>query len=156
MPLKLLRLATWNGLCSYYGGRYMTLKRKSANFSALSFFVASLSILPSAVNAGCILYQHRDYGGAHWTLDHFERMRMVRGENLGCTTNGHGGGCESTIHQPSWNDQVSSFKVTPGCTLTLWQHIDEQGARFRSSKSYRYVGSGWNDEASEALCMCRQ
>jgi hypothetical protein len=28
-------------------------------------------------------------------------MKMVRGESLGCTTNGHGGGCESTIYNPS-------------------------------------------------------
>jgi hypothetical protein len=61
-----------------------------------------------------------------------------------------GGGCESTIYNASWNDQVSSFKVTPGCTLTLWQHINQRGGRFGSSQSYRYVGGGWNDELPQA------
>lgn len=116
---------------------------------ALAAVVAS-----STAYAGCTLYQHRDYGGSKWGLDHFERMKMVNGESLGCTTNGHGGGCESVTYNPSWNDQVSSFRVTPGCTLTLWQHVNQGGARFRSSTSYKYVGDRWNDQASEALCMC--
>lgn len=114
-----------------------------------------LILAPAVANAGCTLFQHRDYRGSSYTLDHFERMIMVNGESLGCTTNGHGGGCESTTYEPSWNDQVSSFKVTPGCTLTMWQHINQGGARFRSSVSYKYVGSRWNDQASEALCMCQ-
>jgi syncollin len=105
--------------------------------------------------AACTIYQHRDYGGSHWTLGHLDRMKMVDGESLGCTTNGHGSGCESTLYEPSWNDQVSSFRVSGGCTLSLWQHIDEGGARFRSSRSYKYVGGSWNDQASEALCMCQ-
>ncbi len=116
---------------------------------------AGLMLAPAVADAGCRLFQHRDYGGSGYTLNHLDRMIMVEGESTGCTTNGHGGGCESTIYNASWNDQVSSFKVTPGCTLTLWQHVNQGGGRFRSSKSYLYVGGNWNDEASEALCMCR-
>jgi syncollin len=114
-----------------------------------------IAFVPVAAQAGCRIFQHRDYGGSGYTLNHLERMKMVRGESLGCTTNGHGGGCESTIYNASWNDQLSSFKVTQGCTLTLWQHVNAGGARFRSSTSYKYVGDSWNDQASEALCMCR-
>jgi syncollin len=51
--------------------------------------------------ANCTIYQHRDYGGSSWTLGHFDRMKMVNGESLGGTTNGHGGGCESTLYEPS-------------------------------------------------------
>lgn len=123
------------------------------NFMTTILFT-SLITTPLVANAGCRIFQHRDYGGAGYTLDHFERMIMVNGESLGCTTHGHGGGCESTTYNASWNDHVSSFKVTPGCTLTLWEHVNEGGARFRSSKSYKYVGDAWNDKASEALCMC--
>lgn len=115
---------------------------------------AALLFLPAGAEATCRIFQHRDYGGSGYTLHHQERMKMVRGESVGCTTNGHGGGCESTIYDPSWNDHVSSFRVKNGCTLTLWQHVNQGGARFRSNRSYRYVGEGWNDKASEALCMC--
>ena len=130
--------------------------KRSNRMRLLTSTLAAAAILgPGLAHAGCTLYQHRDYGGAHYTLGHMERMVMTRGESLGCTTNGHGGGCESTLHRPGWNDQVSSFKVTPGCTLTLWQHVNQGGAHFRSNVSYKYVGDRWNDQASEALCTCR-
>jgi syncollin len=119
-----------------------------------AILATGLTLIPTVANADCRIFQHRDYGGSGYTLHHLERMIMVSGENTGCTTNGHSGGCESTIYEPSWNDQVSSFKVTGGCTLTLWQHVNQGGARFRSSRSYLYVGDAWNDQASEALCMC--
>lgn len=118
------------------------------------FAAAFLAFSCGAAGAGCTLYQHRDYGGSYWELSHLERMKMVDGESLGCTTNGHGDGCESTLYEPSWNDNVSSFRVTPGCRLSLWEDVNEGGARFRSTRSYLYVGDSWNDEASEALCMC--
>ena len=125
---------------------------KHSLMSALA--AAAVLMSPAAARADCTLYQHRDYGGSHWSLSHFERMVMTNGESLGCTTNGHGGGCESTTYEPSWNDQVSSFRVSQGCTLSLWVDVNEGGARFRSDTSYKYVGSRWNDKASEALCMC--
>ncbi len=133
----------------------MLTHRKTIGFWARPVLAIGLTLAPLAAHAGCRIFQHRDYRGSGYTLNHFERMKMTRGESLGCTTNGHGGGCESTIYDRSWNDQVSSFKVTNGCTLSLWQNLNEGGARFRSSRSYLYVGSRWNDEASEALCMCR-
>jgi syncollin len=126
----------------------------SKNFTLAAAALVAI-VASGTAHASCTLYQHRDYGESKWTLRHLERMKMVNGESVGCTTNGHGGGCESIIYNASWNDHVSSFKVTSGCTLTLWQHVNAGGARFRSSKSYKYVGDAWNDEASEALCMCR-
>jgi syncollin len=113
------------------------------------------TVSASTALATCTLYQHRDYGGAYWILHHNDRMIMARGESIGTTTNGHCPSCDSrTLYRPDWNDHVSSFRVSGGCTLTMWEHIDQRGARFRSNRSYRYVGSGWNDRASEAFCSC--
>lgn len=99
--------------------------------------------------ASCTLYQHRDYGGAHFVLRNGDDLLMINPPDVGTSD-----GIHRFRYNNSWNDQVSSFKVEPGCTLTLWEHVNKGGAHFRSSKSYRYVGSGWNDKASEAVCEC--
>lgn len=112
---------------------------------------AGVALAAPAVHAGCTLFEHRDYGGASWYMEADERLKMVNGESVGCSAPG----CENVYYEPSWNDAVSSFKVGPGCRLTLWEHVNEGGAYFRSSKSYKYVGGDWNDEASEAVCRCR-
>jgi hypothetical protein len=114
----------------------------------------SLVFAPAAAQAGCTLYEHRDYGGASWYLGNLETMVMVDGEDLGCTTNGHGGGCMSYIYEGSWNDVLSSFELSYDCHIVLYEHIDEGGARWETYDSYYYVGSGWNDEVSEAQCWC--
>ncbi|NDW04309.1 hypothetical protein [Jiella pacifica] len=110
--------------------------------------------IPKA-RAGCTIYEHRDYGGASLRFGDFDRIRMVNGESVGCTTNGHSAGCESILYKPSWNDKVSSFQVGGGCTITLWKHINSGEPHFRSNRSYSYVGGAWNDQASEALCSCQ-
>ncbi|GJH22829.1 hypothetical protein CBA19CS22_39825 [Caballeronia novacaledonica] len=115
--------------------------------AALCATAASISL--SAAYATCTLYQHRDYGGAHWTLQSGDVMKMVSAPPYGVSD-----GIHRFIYDPSWNDQVSSFKVSGGCTLTLWEHVDEGGHHFRSNRSYTYVGDGWNDKASEAICSC--
>jgi len=97
----------------------------------------------------CTVYEHRDYGGAHWTLRNGDVLRMVRAPDVGTSD-----GIHRFIYQPSWNDKVSSFKVDPGCSLTLWEHVNYGGSRFRANKSYSYVGDGWNDKASDAVCEC--
>jgi hypothetical protein len=113
-----------------------------------------LGIALSSVSAwaNCTVYQHRDYGGAHWTLGSQDELQMGGGEPMGKT----GGG--RINYRPDWNDQISSFRVTQGCTITLWQHAGTSGygARFRSSSSYSYVGGSWNDQASWAYCSCRR
>lgn len=124
---------------------------KNLLISALA--AAGIASAPSIASADCTLYQHRDYGGSHWTLSDYERMIMDEGESVGCDTGGHGN-CESVIYDPSWDDQVSSFRVTGGCTLTLLEDIGDDDPHFRSSRSYKYVGGDWNDEASEAYCSC--
>ena len=120
--------------------------------SAVLFTVAVL-FTPAIAEAGCTIFEHRDYGGAKFTLQDNDRLVMVQGESIGVTTNGHGGSSR-TLYRAAWNDHLSSFQVTQGCTITLWEHIDQGGARWRTYKSYKYVGDAWNDEVSEVLCTC--
>lgn len=110
--------------------------------------------VPAIAYAGCTLFQHRDYRGSSWHMDSGEGLRMVKGEDIGTTTNGHGGEDTLIRSNASWNDAVSSFKVDRGCQITLWQHVDKRGARFRTHKSYSYIGGDWNDKASAAMCTC--
>lgn len=116
-------------------------------------FMVALVFTPAIAEGSCTIFEHRDYGGASLTLFDNDRVVMVQGESLGVTTNGHGPSYRIR-YRPAWNDHVSSFRVTEGCTITLWEHINEDGARWRTYKSYKYVGDGWNDEVSEVLCTC--
>ncbi|MFD2250746.1 peptidase inhibitor family I36 protein [Pseudochelatococcus lubricantis] len=115
---------------------------------------AGVTVLSSSAYAACILYEHRDYQGAQYRLNDGDAMIMKRGETV-CTSVSHGPGGGCVYYEPSWNDELSSFRVTNGCTLTLYENFNRKGARFRSNRSYRYVGGAWNDEASEAYCSCR-
>ena len=119
---------------------------------AVALLIAIISI-PAAAEASCRIFQHRDFTGSSLTLFDNDRVIMAQGESIGMTTNGHGGSYRIR-YRPDWNDHVSSFSVTQGCTITLWEHINEEGARWRTYKSYKYVGDGWNDEVSEVLCTC--
>lgn len=104
-------------------------------------------------NAGCTIFQHSNYEGASFTLNHLERIIMVKGRNSKCVTDA-GRNCGSVVYEASWNDQVSSFTVTSGCTLTIWEHINEGGAKVIATKSFSYIGDRWNDQVSEAFCLC--
>jgi hypothetical protein len=115
-----------------------------------------------AAEAGCRLFEHRDYGGAGYTLNHFERMKMVNGESVGCTTHGHGGGCESIHYEPSWNDQVSSFKVTPAGT-TRRPKLYACAARKRKQESdqgpqrcYTRSRNGWRGPTARPIRSTRR
>jgi hypothetical protein len=116
----------------------------------IAFVTAVAAYVPMTAEAGCRIFEKPDYGGAGYSLDNGERMIMV---DLGCSSSHGDDNCP--IYEGSWNDKVSSFKVSKGCTLTLWEHINQGGARFRSNSSYRYVGDNWNNLASEALCSCK-
>ncbi len=127
------------------------MARQSVAWKRLAAAFAVVSLTASAAEAGCSVYQHRDYGGARWGLGSRDELQMGGGEPMGKTGDGR------IYYQPSWNDQVSSLKVTPGCTLTLWQHAGTSGggATFTANKNYKYVGSSWNDQASWAYCYCQ-
>ena len=125
----------------------MKLTKLCVLMASLSMGLSGTAV--QAANRTCTIFQHRDFGGAHWTLGHRDDMKMVDEPDLGTSD-----GIHRFIYDPSWNDQVSSFKVGPGCTITLWEHVDRGGHHFRSSRSYSYVGDNWNDKASEAECDC--
>ena len=117
---------------------------------SLAVLAAVVSLGPALQAAGsCTIYENRDYKGAAWTLHNGDDMKMVAQGDIGISD-----GIHRFLYQPSWNDAVSSFKVSPGCTLTLWEHVDQKGSHFRSNRSYLYVGDRWNDRASEAVCEC--
>jgi syncollin len=99
----------------------------------------------------CTLYEHRDFGGAHYTLRSGDVMYMIRNPQPEV---GKSDGIHRFIYEPSWNDKLSSFKVEGGCSLTLWEDVNQGGHHFTSNKSYSYVGDGWNDKASQADCSC--
>ena len=99
--------------------------------------------------ATCTIFEDRDFKGHYWVLRNGDDMKMVRQGDLGISD-----GIHRFIYQPGWNDKVSSFKVDAGCTLTLWENVDQKGHYFRSNRSYSYVGDRWNDKASEAICEC--
>jgi|RhiMetdeSRZDD1v2_1073273.scaffolds.fasta_scaffold331927_1 hypothetical protein len=125
--------------------------------AALGVVLAAL-LIPLAADAretGCILYEHRDFGGVYWEMERNSYMQMGGGEPIGVAVS-HG---ESPIgyYEPSWNDHVSSFDVVgPGCTLILYEHAGGwgDGATFTSDVGYTYVGDAWNDQASWADCNC--
>lgn len=121
--------------------------------TSVVLFSIAVMFTPAIAEASCTIFEHRDYGGASMTLYGNDRVIMTHGESIGTTTNGHGGSSR-TLYRPRWNDAVSSFRVTDGCTITLWEHINEDGARWRTYKSYVYVGDAWNDEVSEVFCSC--
>lgn len=119
-----------------------------------------LAALASPASAFCTIYEHENFGGAYWEFGDGDRLVMIDdpacfeddGAWVCTTTNGHD--ADPTMYDSSWNDVVSSFQVGRYCTITLWEHIDGQGAYFRTHRSYSYVGDDWNDEASEAVCTC--
>jgi syncollin len=123
----------------------------------LSMLMASLAVGLLVITAHaqgartCTIFDHRDYGGAHWTLENGDDMKMINGPDAALSDGLHG-----FIYEASWNDKVSSFKVGAGCTLTLWEDVNNSGHHFRSNRSYKYVGSRWNDKASEAVCECTE
>lgn len=128
----------------------------SKMFRALALGMVSASLLAISADAaprpGCTLYEHRDFGGAKKRLANGDDLLMINDPDpsVGTST-----AIYRIRYDASWNDVVSSFRVDAGCTLSLWEHVNKGGARFRSSRSYNYVGSRWNDQASEALCHCQ-
>lgn len=118
-----------------------------------SLSTACLALL-GPVYAGCTVFQHRDFKGAKWHLGSGDELQ-VAGEPCGKSSS-HGSSGE-IYYQPSWNDQISSFKVTSGCTIRLWEHAGVckgSGHKFTSNRSYSYVGDRWNDKTSYVECWC--
>ena len=106
---------------------------------------------PAQPSRTCTVYEHRDFGGAHRTLGHRDVLRMVNRPALGTSD-----GVYRYLYEPAWNDRISSFRTAPGCTMTLWEHVNLGGHHLRSNRDRPYVGDGWNDMASDAVCDCAE
>lgn len=115
---------------------------------------ASVASLVTPAFAGCTVFQHRDFRGSHWGLDGGDWLMGACSEDQGSTSGGTG------FCQPSWNDQISSYKVSRNCRAILFLHvINGSGGGSRFSRDFgvsvSYVGSAWNDQASWVQCICR-
>jgi hypothetical protein len=124
---------------------------------ANAIVVAAACCIATPALAQCVVYQHRDYKGSSYRLNAGDTLQMG-GERCGHTQS-HGTARGRMLYNTTWNDQVSSFTVARGCTITLWQHIQGcrgGGAHFRANQSYKYVGSRWNDQTSFVECVCNR
>ncbi len=121
-----------------------------ANLLVACLLAGALYVVPRTAEAGCRLYQEPNYGGAAYTLGSLDRLRMTPAETSACT----GPECGRVVYEASWNNRISSFKVSEGCTLTLWRAGDEKHAHLRATRSALAMGRTWDNAASEALCQC--
>ena len=79
------------------------------------------------------LYEHSNQEGAVYEISH------------GASTSYIGG---------SWNDKVSSIVVSPGCTLTLYEHSSFTGREGQFTGTSNQLVSFWNDQVSGYKCDC--
>ena len=120
--------------------------------TAFRFVVAALALgftSAGALGVTCTLYDNRDFGGSHYVLHGGDDLQMINPPSIGTSD-----GIHRFLYNRSWNDHVSSFKVDKGCTLTLWENVNQGGHHFRSNRSYSYLGGAWSDKTSEASCDC--
>ena len=52
------------------------------------------------------------------------------------------------------NDQVSSVRVTPGCTLKAYRNFDFEHEMFTSTEDNPSLHRSYNDELSSYRCSC--
>jgi hypothetical protein len=81
----------------------------------------------------CTAFQHRDYKGASMTAYANKGWKYVGG---------------------SWNDQISSFSISSGCHVKVWQNKNYSGESRTFSGNVRFVGDLWNDQTSSWMCYC--
>ena len=122
-----------------------------ANLLVACLLAGALYVVPHTAQAGCRLYQERNFSGPAYTLGSLDRLKMTPpSDAAGCD----GAACGRVAYETSWNNRVSSFKVSEGCTLTLWRAGDDNGAHLRATRSALAMGPAWDNAASEALCQC--
>jgi hypothetical protein len=90
----------------------------------------------SARHVTCMFCEHVDFQGRCWTLEGRNYPNLVA---------------------YGLNDILSSVETGPGCVMTLFEHVNYQGASraVPSSTKLANVFSGnWNDVASSLSCVC--
>ena len=84
----------------------------------------SLPMAPSDLQSGIVIYEHANYLGdsAHVT-ESVDDLADVKGPCIETDTSADG----STSTTESWNDCVSSVRVAPGWTATLYRNTSYDG-----------------------------
>lgn len=85
--------------------------------------------------AGCTIYKNKKYMGAS--------IEMAAGQEI-------------SSFDRKWDNEISSLKVSPGCTLTVWRSDDFKGKNKEFTDSLEYIGNSWNDIISSVKCSCQQ
>jgi len=104
--------------------------RTSNNPSGHTGYAYGIPISPKPV--GCWLYEHDQFSGVT------HRLKL--------------GGAVSTMH--AFNDKASSARISPGCTLEVYEHTDFRGERRILRQDTPSLGAPWNDRISSARCVC--
>lgn len=125
-----------------------------ANLLVACLLAGALYVAPRSAEAGCRLYQERNYGGSAYTLGSLDRMKMAPAP-ASATPSSAQEEDGRVIYDTSWNNRISSFRLSNGCTLTLWRNARKDGAHLHAARSTVYVGAAWDNAASEALCQCQ-
>ena len=95
--------------------------------------LASGMLSVSIAQADCQVFEHINYGGAHFSMPSGQNIANVGG---------------------NWNDRISSVKVTNSCKLVAYQHINYGGDKRIFTANTSYVGNLWNDQISSLQCQC--
>ena len=82
---------------------------------------------------GCMAYEHRDFDGRRQDLGRNRHFPYV-GDRM--------------------NDKISSFRVSRGCRVRVWEHRNKGGASTTFGEC-QYIGDAWNDDISSWSCICR-
>lgn len=106
----------------------MSIRHFLALFALSTLTAGAAEAAPSSASLCRVtLYQHSNFGGTSQVL------------GIGSTDmNGLSGG----------NDQVSSVKVSSGCTAYLYEHAGFQGRVLKITSDTSWVGDSWNDVVS--------
>ncbi len=104
-----------------------------AKLAALTPIALLLAAAPSA-EAGCSVYEHRDFLGATLTIENNQAL----------------------AHLGNLNDRISSIVISPGCLLIAYADPEFAGAvtTFSAGK-HATLPDGWDDQISSARCNCR-
>jgi hypothetical protein len=85
-------------------------------------------------SGGCVAYEDANFSGDTQSLD------------LGWVF---------TFVGDSFNDEISSFRIAPGCEIAAWENSDKGGEATSFLSDTPFVGSRWNDRISAWACRCQ-
>ena len=88
-------------------------------------------VFPVLAQANCQLFEHSNYQGA---------SLLKANANVPWVGN-------------TWNDRVSSVRLTGGSRLKIWLHKDYGGDQRDINSSTSYIGDLWNDQLSSFNCI---